>query len=201
MAFDALKKKFPEEGHLCKKLCGKCCVATAPVEGSEAEAIGAWLCANKQVEDIQAQFHHFDDNPKQCPFLTPEKGCFIYPVRPVVCVMFGHLPDTPGQPARISQQCPEGVKFTQVSLEQTLPESMDWYMQTKESTGRMIMFRMASLIVGDDEEVAIPPKPGSIFEKMRNSNSCFKCNVEFPKGSTAYLQDNEILCPECHAKL
>jgi Fe-S-cluster containining protein len=201
MPFEELKKKFPSEGHLCKKLCGKCCVSTAPLEGSEAEAISAWLCSSKQVDEIEAQFHHFDDNPKQCPFLTPEKGCFVYPVRPVACVMFGHLPDHPAAPKNASQQCPEGVKFTQVPMEDTLPESADWYAKSMKSTGRMIMFRTAAMIVEDGKEYVVPPKPGSIFEKMRNVKACFKCSVEFPKNGKAYLHENDILCEGCYEKL
>jgi Fe-S-cluster containining protein len=200
MAYEGLKKKFPEEGSRCLKNCGKCCVAGAVLEQSEADEICEWLVKNKDTESLTAQFHHFDDNPKQCPFLTPEKTCFIYQVRPVACVMFGHASDPPGMPKEWSQQCPEGVKFTQITFQQTLPESMIWYGRAMKAMGRMINFRTLSMVDGAGVEGKITPKPGSVFEKMMNAKACFRCSADVPKDGAFYLHGNELLCAACDAK-
>lgn len=200
MSYEELKKKFPEEGHLCKKLCGKCCTNVAPFAGSEAEKIGEWLCKNKDSEQLVEQFHHFDDHPNQCPFLTPDKSCFVYPVRPAACFMFGHLPDSPGMLPQWSQQCPEGVKFTNVEFEATLPESLEFFKEMSEGMIRSIMFRVVKFEKSDGTVEMVPPKPGSVFERMRTATSCFRCKKEIPKGGTLSLSGAELLCLECDHK-
>lgn len=197
MAYEELKKKFPAEGNRCLKSCGKCCVSGAPLTAPEAEAIGEWICENKELEDVKAQFLHFDDNPKMCPFLTPEKTCFIYPARPVVCVMFGHLKDTPELPKKWSQECPEGIKFTFVEAKDTLPESLVWQSDSNETMLRTMSFRSMAMVSGTGEELSIPPKPGSKFERITKATHCFRCNYTFPKGARAYLEGDEILCQKC----
>jgi Fe-S-cluster containining protein len=194
MSLENLKKKFPEEGSRCKKLCGKCCVSGVPIGIEETNRIGDWLVKNKEFEEIRDQFQHFDDQPAACPFLTPDKSCFIYPVRPVVCVMFGHLPDQPGMPKKASQQCPEGVQFTQVQIEDTLPESLEWHDATEKAMTRIMSFRTATF-TGDEGTVTVPIKPGSKMEKLTTALNCYWCNAPF-KG-TAYLENGELLCEEC----
>lgn len=193
--FETLKKKFPEEGNRCLKNCGKCCVNGVPLGKEEAESIGNWLIQNRTYEEIKAQFEHFDDQPDRCPFLAPDKSCFIYPARPVVCVMFGHLADTPGMPAKVSQQCTEGVKFTQIETEDTLPESLDWFIITGRTMGRIMSFRTCELITETGEAVKIPIKPNSKMERLVNAKNCFRCNAPFVKD--AYLESGELLCKKC----
>jgi Fe-S-cluster containining protein len=198
MAFDALKKKFPEEGSRCLKSCGKCCVAGAPLGKEEVNEIGDWLVANKSLEEITAQFHHFDDQPDRCPFLAPDKSCFIYPARPAVCVMFGHIPDHPDMPKKASQQCTEGVKFTQVKIEDTLPESMEWFEATGKAMTRVMNFRMAKF-KGDEGgvevDVDVPVKPGSKMERLTTATTCYWCGAPF--NGPAYLENGELLCKSC----
>lgn len=200
MGYDELKKKFPEEGHLCKKLCGKCCTNTVPFTESEAERVSKWLCENKTAEQLVEQFHHFDDHPNQCPFLAPDKSCYIYPVRPTVCFMFGHLVDVPKMPKEWSQQCPEGVKFTDVEYEATLPESLQWFDEMSNSMIRSIMFRVIQFEREDGVIAMVPPKPGSAFERMRTTKSCFRCNMVVPEGGKLVLVGAELICVECDSK-
>ena len=93
MAYENLKKVIPEEGSRCKQNCGRCCVNAAPVSRSEAEEIFDWLAANSTYEAIEAQFQYADTQPGKCPFLKPDKSCFVYPARPFVCRYFGHGAD------------------------------------------------------------------------------------------------------------
>lgn len=203
MPFDELKKKFPEEGHLCKKLCGKCCTNMAPVEIGEANVIGEWLIKNKNMGELTAQFHHFDDHPNQCPFLQPDKGCFVYPVRPAVCFMFGHMADVPTMPKRWSQKCPEGVAFTEVPFAEFAEEGMTYMILADKASIKTIDFRTMQVFAedeGDAEGKMIPVKPGSVMERMRSAKNCFGCNVEIPKGGTLFLTGAELLCTACYEK-
>lgn len=194
MPYEELKKKFPEEGGRCLKSCGKCCTGGVPLGATEANSIGEWLIKNKDYEDITKQFQHFDDQPAKCPFLTPEKTCFIYPVRPVVCVMFGHLPDQPDLPKKASQQCPEGVQFTQVATESAMPELADWFVETNHKMGRIVNFRNATF-VGDEGRVQIPIKPGSKMDLLSKATACYWCGKTFE--GTAYFESGELLCQNC----
>ena len=153
MPYEELRGSFPEEGHKCLSGCGKCCVPTVWVERSEAEAICEWLCREKKFEEIERQFWSADDHPESCPFLTSEKKCFIYPVRPFVCVQFGHLEDPSGAPAdvakRVSQKCPEGVVFTEVAVGEIRSLVMEWYAKAVREGIMISEFRKA-VAVGED---------------------------------------------------
>lgn len=200
MAYENLKKLFPEEGNLCKKMCGKCCSNSAPVELEEAKEIAYWLVRNVEVDEIKAQFAHFDTQPDRCPFLKPDKGCFVYPARPMVCRMFGHLPDAPGldQATRnkISQQCPEGVAFTQVSMDKVLEEVGPFMQKANQSSIRTLQFRFMEMVGEGGRAVEIPPVPGSAFEKLTKATCCTRCGIPFPNRQ-AYLEGAELLCKTC----
>ncbi len=174
-------------------------MALTPVNLKEVEAIGQWLVANKSFEDIVAQYQHFDEQPDRCPFLAPDKSCFIYPVRPAVCVMFGHLADTPGMPKKLSQQCPEGVKFTQITYDEIADEAMGFFIEMGKHA-RMMDFRLAPFECDDGKVHVIPAKEGSKFDKLRKAKNCYRCNVEFPVGGKAYLESGELLCQACEDK-
>lgn len=162
----------------------------------EVEAIGNWLVANKSFEDIEAQYRHFDEQPDRCPFLAPDKSCFIYQVRPTVCVMFGHLADTPGLPKHVSQLCPEGVNFTLLTFRDVAEEAMDYFVEMGNHA-RMLNFRFAPFECDDGKTHAIKPKEGTKMHRILTAKSCFRCNAEFPKGGRAYFEEGELLCQTC----
>jgi len=143
---DRLKRILPSEGHLCLPGCGKCCVADAPLGEAEYEEIAAWLPKNVTPGSIQAQFAHADTQPDICPFLKPDRSCFVYPVRPVVCRIFGHLADVPGMPRKDSQRCPQGVAFSSVDRGLFLATARPWFLVLSEKRILLKAFRKA--IVG-----------------------------------------------------
>jgi Fe-S-cluster containining protein len=66
----------------CDKDCGDCC-GIAPCNEAEFKAIGEYIKKNRVVPQ---------NNGLTCPFY--QKGtCQIYPVRPVICQLFGHVPN------------------------------------------------------------------------------------------------------------
>ncbi len=200
MPFENLKARFPEEGNLCLKNCGKCCKNDAPVEKSEAEEINQWLCDHVEKEDLIAQFHHFDEHPNQCPFLKPDKSCMVYPVRPTVCRMFGHLPDLPGMPKKLSQECPEDVKFTMIPQQEWTGMEMILYMaKTQEASIKTVNFRTVEVFDEEGNHAVIPFKEGSQMEKMSKTTVCTKCEKKLDK--QGYLQGAHILCQQCYDDL
>ena len=196
MPYEDLKAKIPSEGSRCKKLCGKCCINTAPVGKSEAEEIGNWLVKNVTVEDLTAQFHHYDNDPAACPFLKPDKTCFIYPVRPVVCHTFGHLEDVPGTKPSWSQKCPEGVEFTEVKFVDIAHETTAWMNEIDKESINTMDFRFAGCTNEDGTQGVIPVLKGSALEKLMNAKGCTRCQKPFVDDK-AYLEGADLLCYEC----
>jgi len=201
MAHEELKKLFPHEGHMCLKSCGKCCVAGAPIELEEANDLLKWLQENITFEQLKEQFQYSDDNPEACPFLKPDKGCFVYPARPVVCVMFGHLSDSPGMPKAISQKCPEGVKFTEVPFDIYAEPVRDWFISAVNRSGKIAKLRFIE--VDDDSGFSgrIPFKPGSFMERISKAKSCDTCGSQPSEGNPLNVIGRQILCGECYSKL
>lgn len=154
-AWSKIKKVFPEEGHLCRPGCGKCCQAGAYVEQREAEEIGRWICRHVQEAALRRQFAYYDTQPRMCPFLTPHQKCFIYPVRPVVCRMYGHLQDSPGMPEWCSQQCPEKVAFTLFGPDEYIDLVRPWFEATVKSYCRIGDFRKSTLIDKAGKKIVI----------------------------------------------
>lgn len=73
--------------------CGKCC-GLVPATIREVEEIRKWMARNN-VQPIR------QENQAVCPFRDePHKRCLIYPVRPVVCRLFGVTSGV--------MQCPNG---------------------------------------------------------------------------------------------
>jgi Fe-S-cluster containining protein len=153
--WSAIKSAFPEEGERCKPGCGQCCQAGTYVEKAEALEISEWICRNIPVEALREQFGHADTQPDMCPFLTPDRKCFIYPARPVVCHFYGHLKDAPYQPVWCSQQCPEKIPFTLIDVETYLPIIEPWYEAAVKAYCRIGDFRRADLIGSDGRKIAI----------------------------------------------
>lgn len=196
MAYETLKAKIPQEGARCKKLCGKCCTNTAPVGKSESDAIGEWMVKNVTDEALTAQFRHYDTDPGACPFLTPEKTCFIYPVRPVVCHTFGHLEEAQGADKRSSQKCPEGVEFTEVKYVDIHLEMAPFMNEIETRMVRTMDFRFAELSREDGTQGPIPVTPGSALEKLLATRACMRCQKPF-SDNKAYLEGAQLLCYEC----
>lgn len=170
MAFEELKAKFPSEGSRCLKQCGKCCVGGFPVSMLEMEEMLSWVCKNKTAEEYTAQLRHYDENVEKdmCPFLTPEKTCFVYPARPVACHMFGHLEDLRpemglGEAAikQMSQKCPENVEFTEVTIKELGKPSLDWMQTCYQSSAPIRVARHATVVKENGEEGIIPRKDGT----------------------------------------
>lgn len=196
MAYEALKAKIPQEGFKCKKMCGKCCTNLAPVVKSEADEICNWITKNISNEDLTAQFRHYDTNPGTCPFLKPDKTCFIYPVRPVVCHTFGHLEEAKGADKRSSQKCPEGVDFTEVTFAQIYVEMDPFSKELETQAIRTMDFRFAEVDNEDGTKGQIPVTPGSALEKLLATRACMRCQKPF-SDNKAYIEGAELLCYDC----
>lgn len=66
----------------CDDGCGDCC-GLVPVTETEYKRVERYIKEN----DIVPQ-----DNDDQCPFFQQGK-CVVYPVRPLICQLFGHSED------------------------------------------------------------------------------------------------------------
>lgn len=170
MAFEQLKAAFPKEGSRCLKQCGKCCVGGTPVSMPEMKEALNWICKNKTAEEYTAQLHHYDENVEKdmCPFLTPEKTCFVYPARPVVCHMFGHLEDLkpemglpPEAIKQMSQKCPENVQFTEVKMADVGELIAEYMYSAFKSNAPIRVARHATVVKENGEEGIIPRKDGT----------------------------------------
>lgn len=64
--------------------CGSCCVDTLPATGKELKAIKRFVREN----EISPRPKSSEALDLICPFLSEEKKCKIYPVRPSVCRNF-----------------------------------------------------------------------------------------------------------------
>ena len=59
--------------------CGECCSNLLPLSHSEIERIRAYILEHQ----ISMQGHVPD-----CPFLSPERRCTVYEVRPLICRIY-----------------------------------------------------------------------------------------------------------------
>ena len=75
----------------CDSECGECCTIV-PVSEREIEAIREYA----KLKDVVPQ--HNGPRTIQCPFFQGG-GCAVYPVRPMLCRLYGHSPRL---------QCPRG---------------------------------------------------------------------------------------------
>jgi len=81
---DIFEKRYGGGLRGCRK-CGQCC--------------GPWYCSPSEWKRIQeySRKRGITDPGKlsladACPYFKTETGCLIYPVRPLVCRMFGRVP-------------------------------------------------------------------------------------------------------------
>lgn len=74
--------------------CAKCCTESVHTFYVEFIQIYTYLKANNLLKDIlkRVENHYFEEliEAQDCPFLDEEKKCMIYPVRPLVCRLFGY---------------------------------------------------------------------------------------------------------------
>lgn len=94
----------------CPPNCGKCCgpVICTPLEVSY---INNW-CRKHRIEKRATLLTHSGvtellsdpDADISCHFLTEDKRCEIFPVRPLICRLYGVTRDEPGYPGILT--CP-----------------------------------------------------------------------------------------------
>lgn len=103
----------PAPPNTCVPRCGACCGGATPIFAAEVAPLLAHLqAAGRRTEK---QLRTWGGDLSVCPFLTPDKRCFVYEVRPAVCRAFGHIKLPPEAKAlRIDLTCPleaEGRTF------------------------------------------------------------------------------------------
>lgn len=78
---------YPELPEMrCDAHCRECCSEAVPV--TEEELVRVVLYANER--DIAPQ----EREPQMCPWYDTEAGrCAVWPVRPLMCHAFGHIPE------------------------------------------------------------------------------------------------------------
>lgn len=107
---DMLKEsmKLVENNHLISSLnslydtipsgqcsgCAKCCMESVHAFYIEFLNVYHYLVKENLLNDVMVKIesHYFNElvEVKACPFLKEDKSCLIYPVRPLVCRLFGH---------------------------------------------------------------------------------------------------------------
>ncbi|MBI9013338.1 MAG: YkgJ family cysteine cluster protein [Clostridiales bacterium] len=74
--------------------CAKCCMESVHAFYIEFLNIYDYVTKNDLLENVmeKVEDHYFNElvEVKPCPFLKEDKTCLIYPVRPLVCRLFGH---------------------------------------------------------------------------------------------------------------
>ena len=73
----------------CPPECGRCCGILFP-STAELRNVANW-CAKHRIEYKDFTMLVGDE----CPYLLPDKGCQIYPVRPFLCRIMGTGEDLP----------------------------------------------------------------------------------------------------------
>jgi len=87
----------------CDEGCDLCCAECVPC--SESELVGVLLYANEH--GIRPQV----ERPEMCPWYQGGR-CAVWEARPLMCHLFGHLPDM--------QQCPKGYSGLITTREEAL---------------------------------------------------------------------------------
>lgn len=77
-------KDFTHKRHCAK--CGECCSNTLPLTQSEIDIIRAYITEHKIKAVSHSKKEKVIDN--SCPFLSLNKRCTIYEVRPLICKLF-----------------------------------------------------------------------------------------------------------------
>lgn len=113
MTLEEIYRQIPASS--CKENCGKCCGILFP-SLAEIRNIKAW-CGSHHVE-----FKAFNMTVGiDCPYLTAEKKCAIYPVRPFLCRILGVTAEPMMQcadckPSKIVNKAVSSYLYTQIYL-------------------------------------------------------------------------------------
>lgn len=74
--------------------CAKCCMESVHAFYIEFLNVYSYLEKNHLLDQVTERIenHYFNEltDVIPCPFLKEDKSCLIYPVRPLVCRLFGH---------------------------------------------------------------------------------------------------------------
>ena len=101
--------------------CGDCC---GPIKWfvSENFVIKDFMEKNN-IEYIRWGIKDFSKNNFRCPYLTKDKKCMIYEVRPIICRLQGHTPKLPckkKKPFDISKEKANKLMAAVVNLDMDL---------------------------------------------------------------------------------
>jgi Fe-S-cluster containining protein len=92
----------------CPPGCGTCCEHFIPeLTELEASLIGAYLLFVKQDPSVVARLDAFDASSGTCPLYNPEPPyhCTVYPVRGMICRLFGACPSEDKFGSPIFRKC------------------------------------------------------------------------------------------------
>jgi hypothetical protein len=108
---EQIYKQIPKSA--CPSSCGKCCGILYP-SLAELRNIRDW-CEQKGIEykDFNYQLN------ADCPYLTKEKTCGIYPVRPFLCRIYGvskELPCKGCKPEKMLNRNQSACLYNQIYL-------------------------------------------------------------------------------------
>lgn len=127
MKLEEVYRQIPKSK--CPERCGVCCTIVFP-SLAEIRNIKAWLKKHDR------EFNDFNmEIDKNCPYLSPEKECSIYPVRPFLCRIMG---------TSVAIPCVLGIKLT--DAKSLLNQACDSYLYAKiyhvgEEKQRMLKHR------------------------------------------------------------
>ena len=101
--------------------CGDCC---GPIKwfSSEDIAIKDFMKKNN-IKYVRWGIEDYAKNRFKCPYLTKDKKCKIYPVRPIICRLQGHTPKLPcgkNKPFDISKEKANELMAQVVNLDMDL---------------------------------------------------------------------------------
>lgn len=76
----------------CKQDCHECCgpISWSPVE----DIVIQEYMKEHNIKDVHWTTEQYIENKLLCPYIINNK-CIIYPVRPIVCRLQGHIPELP----------------------------------------------------------------------------------------------------------
>ena len=72
----------------CQANCARCC-GPLICSDTDSDRIARYVAEH----GIEAR----DNGPLECPFVGEDRGCLIYPARPVVCRLYGRIDGLPCQ--------------------------------------------------------------------------------------------------------
>lgn len=124
----------------CVANCGRCCGLVMP-SLAELRNIKDW-CVVHHIE-----YKDFLDitGEGDCPYLSPEQKCLIYPVRPFLCRMLGASVDTPcpiggGVVARVLNHSQSNALYKAIYLHgKEKPRTEKYQRLVRETFGAIVL--------------------------------------------------------------